>query len=342
MIGGYLDDPSFRRARATMTRKQRLSVAMCTFNGAQFLPQQLESLVSQTLLPDELVVCDDRSNDSTAVIVRTFARRAPFAVRLVVNEETLGSTRNFERAIQLCEGDIIFLSDQDDVWLPAKAERIQEVFDNNPGVGGVFSNAEIVDHQLTPAGYRLWDAIRFTRGERDAVKSGGAVDVLLKHSVATGATMAFRRDFVRLVTPIPASWIHDGWIALLIAAVSRLECIEAPLIRYRQHSRNQVGALKKDLEGQVSDARAVPRTAYLIASEQYKIALQRLSTLPTREPFESLAKKLESKILHQSRRGTMPRSLMIRALVVMREVVSRRYHRYSGGYRSALKDLAGF
>src|SRR5688572_14133745 len=104
-----------------MTNK--FSVAMCTYNGARYLKEQLDSFTVQTRLPDELIVCDDGSSDETCQIVSTFAASAPFTVRLEVNQQTLGSTQNFAKAIQLCRGDLIALCDQDDVWLPGKLDK---------------------------------------------------------------------------------------------------------------------------------------------------------------------------------------------------------------------------
>ena len=92
--------------------KHRLSIALCTYNGAQFLPAQLESMAAQTRLPDELVVCDDQSTDGSVEIIKSFAHHAPFAIRLEINAKNLGSTKNFEKAIGLCRGEIIGLSDQ--------------------------------------------------------------------------------------------------------------------------------------------------------------------------------------------------------------------------------------
>ena len=86
--------------------RQRISVAMCTYNGARFLPEQLESITMQTRLPDELVICDDQSTDESAEIIKAFLPHAPFAVRLEVNESNRGSTKNFEKAIGLCQGEI--------------------------------------------------------------------------------------------------------------------------------------------------------------------------------------------------------------------------------------------
>src|SRR5262249_10160572 len=104
--------------------RPKISIALCTYNGAKYLSSQLESYLAQTCLPDEVVVCDDCSQDETVTILNDFAIRAPFPVRILVNDQNLGSTKNFEKSISLCSGEIIFLSDQDDVWMPNKIERV--------------------------------------------------------------------------------------------------------------------------------------------------------------------------------------------------------------------------
>jgi glycosyltransferase involved in cell wall biosynthesis len=98
----------------------RLSIALATYNGEPYLAEQLESFATQRRRPDELVVCDDASTDATAAIVERFSYAAPFAVRLEVNATRLGCAGNFARALSLCTGDVLFLSDQDDVWLADK------------------------------------------------------------------------------------------------------------------------------------------------------------------------------------------------------------------------------
>jgi len=92
------------------------SVALCTYNGERFLSQQLASLAAQTVLPDELVVCDDASTDASMRVVEDFAKNAPFSVRIFRNPNNLGYVKNFEQAIGLCSKEIIFLCDQDDDW----------------------------------------------------------------------------------------------------------------------------------------------------------------------------------------------------------------------------------
>ena len=117
---------------------------MSTYNGAAYLPEQLASLVAQVRQPDELVICDDYSTDQTQTIIHEFSATSPFPVHTYLNEQNLGSTRSFERAIGLCTGDVIALCDQDDVWRNDKLKLIEEAFTNAPAVGLVFSDAEIV------------------------------------------------------------------------------------------------------------------------------------------------------------------------------------------------------
>ena len=100
------------------------SIALATYNGEKFLQRQLDTLAAQTRLPDEMAVCDDGSTDGTLEILRQFAETAPFPVRIFQNLKNLGPGRNFRKAFSLCEGDVTFFCDQDDVWFPEKLETL--------------------------------------------------------------------------------------------------------------------------------------------------------------------------------------------------------------------------
>src|SRR3984893_11664406 len=159
----------------------RISAAMCTYNGARFLPDQLESIAAQTRLPDELIICDDRSTDGSVDIIRSFAHHAPFPIRLVFNATNLGSTKNFEKAIGLCEGEIIALEDQDDVWRPEKLGCIAGVLERDERIGAVFSDAELIDQDSRPLGQTLWSSFFFNSREQDKFERGHGLNVLLQH-----------------------------------------------------------------------------------------------------------------------------------------------------------------
>src|SRR5687767_2196446 len=224
---------------------ERFSVAMCTYGGARFVGAQLESIAAQTRPPDELVVCDDRSPDETAAVVERFARTAPFPVRLHVNERNLGTTKNFERAVALCEGGLIALCDQDDVWLPEKLARLEAEFARRPRAALVFSDAEVADEAARPVGRRLWESVRIGRAELERLREGKGLGDLLSGATVTGATAALRASLRRLALPIPDDLpvIHDAWFALLAACVAEVSPVEEPLVLYRCHAGQQVGPL---------------------------------------------------------------------------------------------------
>ncbi len=170
---------------------RRVSVAMCTFNGAHYLEEQLESIALQSRLPCELVVCDDRSTDETLAILKRFQAEAPFAVKVIQNGQRLGSTRNFDQAIGLARGEFIALCDQDDRWTPTKLERLSEALKEDPFLGGVFSDANLIDGDGRQVGVRLFAKHKFTETkQRNFVSCPTAT--LLKHDVVTGATLMFQ------------------------------------------------------------------------------------------------------------------------------------------------------
>jgi glycosyltransferase involved in cell wall biosynthesis len=227
-----------------LSERTRISVAMCTFNGERFLPQQLDSISTQTRLPDEVVVCDDRSTDRTLAIVREFAASAPYPVRVFENQTNLGFAANFEGAIRRCDGDLIVLSDQDDVWYPTRLERSEQEFTAYPRAGLVFSDADLIDEQGKLLGQTLWQRLGFV-GERKQALLAGRFVVLAKHRFVTGATVMFRAELRDRVLPIAAGWVHDEWITLITAAFYDLRPIDQPLIRYRIHGLQQVGFVNK-------------------------------------------------------------------------------------------------
>jgi glycosyltransferase involved in cell wall biosynthesis len=321
---------------------------MCTWNGEQYLREQLASISAQTRAPDELVVCDDNSSDETVRIVSDFANSAPFPVHLHVNEQNLGSTRNFAQAINLCKGDIIALCDQDDVWLPGKLAQLEAEFERAPNVGLIFTDAEIIDEAGSPVGNTLWEQLPLRPAERERLRTKRAIDELLPGSLVTGATMSFRSRFKELVLPIPhyLPIIHDAWIALLVAAVSEVLPLPTPLIRYRQHRGQQIGALERKDAGLVHrfDAESVQETLRRENPYDEALAVARAVRLRLLEKGQAFATgdaltRLDRRIAHLEARSSLPRARLLRAPRVLRELITLRYHRCSKGFQSAVKDL---
>jgi glycosyltransferase involved in cell wall biosynthesis len=323
---------------------------MCTYNGAQYVQEQLASIAAQTRTPDELVICDDASADNTVRVLEEFAATAPFPVRLYLNEQRLGSTENFGRAIGLCTGDAIALADQDDVWLAEKLERIEACFASAPRAGLVFTDGEVVDEGLRSLERSVWQLVGFDERERKLFEEGKAFGVLLEHNVVTGAAMAFRSVFRDLVLPIPSAlvhdgWkmIHDGWIALIISAVADLAYIPAPLFKYRQHEQQQIGITfpsRAPKPGTTSSlGKAAPHNSLADEIHYLSTITVRLSKRPELLRDKKAFERLKQKLIHLEGRATLPESRLARALFVARELLTLRYSMYSNGARSAAKDL---
>ena len=312
---------------------------MCTYNGAEFLRAQLESIVGQSRRPDEIVICDDGSTDETESVIRSFA--GPIALH--ANEKNLGAVKNFERAIGLCNGDVIALSDQDDVWREDKLQLIEDSFRKTPTAGLVFSDAEIVDENLNSLDRRMWNEVDFNVHKRRLVAQGRALDVLITGWTVTGAAMAFRSEYKKLALPIPTDipMIHDGWIALSVAAVSDVVTIDEPLIKYRQHEGQQVGAPKRKANAQPGGTLdALKRRSS--STDLHHI----LDTL--RERLSAHAKEFDcSNALafvnnysrHLDARANLPVRRLNRVPTILRELLTWRYHDYANGFKSAAKDL---
>jgi glycosyltransferase involved in cell wall biosynthesis len=318
----------------------KLSVALSTFNGSKYLKAQLNSIVCQTRPPDELIICDDRSSDDTVKIVDEFSNNVPFVLKFIVNDDTLGPTNNFDKGIRICTGDLIALSDQDDVWHPQKLRKCEEIFETRREVGAVFSNADVVDDSLTSLGYDMWKKTKFTSIEQQQVESGNAVPVLLKHYVVTGATLVFRADFKSSVLPIPPFWFHDAWIALVLASISNLAFVCEPMMKYRQHSANQLGGLKKDLKRQVLDALQISRNDYYkLEIDRYQTLHRRLLSLASNPNVSKAIPLIEDKIKHLQERQQMPKNRFLRIPFIASKLMRSGYARYARNWGSVAMDL---
>ena len=322
-----------------MMSRRFLSVAMCIYNGAQYLQEQLDSIAAQSRLPNELVVCNDGSTDATLQVLERFQEKAPFSVRIYCNETRLGPTKNFEKAISLCRGDIIALSDQDDVWMPRKLERLERALEDHPDAGYVFSDALVVDEGLRPLGYTMWNRVSFTTRRRRRFEQGYQLEVLLKHNVVTGATMAFRAELRDWILPIPNQWVHDAWIALLASASGAGGIfIEEPLIKYRQHPNQAIGGMKISFPNRFHRALSTRGEAYSHERTKYLQSANRLASAGIGN--KRVQELVEAKLQHLKARQLLYKaSLLKRIELVLEELRAGRYHKFSDGWRSVAKDL---
>lgn len=205
-----------------------ISVCMATFNGGKFIREQLESILSQ-LPPDaEIIIADDGSTDDTLSVV---ASLGDSRIRVLPAERHLGVIYNFERALRASKGEIVFLADQDDVWLPGKVEMCL----------AALNEADLVTHDawmLSPSGASDFTWTRTGKLSDIRTYRSGVVANWWKNSF-TGCCMAFRRNVLDKALPFPKNLpMHDQWLGLVAEKYFKVSYVNEPLVEYRQHSSN--------------------------------------------------------------------------------------------------------
>lgn len=200
----------------------KFSVCMAVYNGEQFVQAQLESILSQLTDNDEVIIVDDKSQDRSIEIIQSLRDTR---ITLFFNEKNKGVVKSFERALRKASGDIIFLSDQDDVWMPGKVDWIQNAL-NSPKVLGVVSDAVVVGPDLEVIHESLF-ALR---------KSGpGLLRNFYKNSFV-GCCMALKKEAKKYVLPFPSCvTMHDEWIGAALSYHGQVLFIPQPLVQYRRH-----------------------------------------------------------------------------------------------------------
>jgi glycosyltransferase involved in cell wall biosynthesis len=220
-----------------------ISIALCTYNGSRFLPAQLASYLNQDRMPHELVVGDDGSTDETRSMIEQFARTAPFPVHFHSNPERLGVGRNFDETIQRCSGEFIALSDQDDEWRPDKLACLAGLLERHTSAGYACSDATLIDESSESLSSHLWEQYRCPPGQflqSDSLAAGR--HLLFESDRVLGATMMLRSASLRLLHPIPTSWLHDHWYSVMCELIDAHGVSSSEeLTRYRLHGEQTCG-----------------------------------------------------------------------------------------------------
>lgn len=324
-------------------QKPGVSVALCTYNGERYLPEQLDSISRQDHLPQELVVCDDRSTDATVSLLEAFAREAPFPMRIVRNERNLGSTHNFGQAIGLCRGEFISLCDQDDVWLTDKLASCTDFLREHPACLAVFTEATVVDQTLHPldGGTSLWERFGLSHDVlARLVDPSTSLRTLGSSFFVTGATLVMRRELVHHALPIPErlspKMLHDGWLAVVAAALGGLGGMARSTLLYRQHPAQQVGA-----SPQVPHRKLAPREKFRRLAADLERLYDLLAERVGDRAVPGVLDELACRAAHFRRRGDLSESRLQRVQPVVAEWRRRGYHRFcQHPVFSALRDVA--
>lgn len=228
-------------------RSPSVSVVLATFNGERYLGEQLESLRQQTQLPDEVIIVDDCSVDSTPQIIADFTRTAQFPVRVFEFTRHLGTLAAFEEGLRTARGEILVICDQDDRWMPEKIAVMTERMAERPDALLAFSDAVLIDSEGQPLSRSRWRVSGF--GPREwALMVHDPLGQMLARQVVSGCTAAIRRKLVDVLLPFPTElhpalddMMYDRWISLVAAATAEVLTVPERLVEYRIHSEQQIG-----------------------------------------------------------------------------------------------------
>lgn len=335
--------------------KERVSVVLATFNGAQFLQEQLESLRSQTRRPDELIVVDDASTDSTLAIARDFERTAPFPVQVIAQPEHVGTCETFEEGLRRATGDILAICDQDDSWQPEKLAVMADRMEQRPEALLAFSDAVLVDAQGSRLSRSRWRIAGFGPRQWDAMEHDPFGQMMMRQ-IVSGCTAAIRAEILPALLPFPSGlhpalpmMMYDRWISLLAAAAGPVLTIPERLVDYRIHAGQQIGIPALHLR------RVMPQTSLRLGqfvapkiekTGRFAYQQEHIKEIQKRLVAGGLASgdsEFRLRLAHEhlrcrerlaERRRDRPRS-------VIREYMDADgYRRFSMGWAAALSDLA--
>lgn len=225
-----------------------IQILLATYNGAKYLEAQLDSLLAQTCMRWTLIAHDDGSTDHTLDILHAYQGRYPDVINILEDGIAFGNPRdNFIHLLAASTAEYVMFCDQDDVWSPKKIEKtfnkMQALESLHPSLPIVLhTDLEVVDETLFSIAPSMFEY----QGLDKSINS--LLQILAKGSV-TGCTMMLNRQAVAVSLPIlPSAIMHDWWIAAMVIKHHGLvEFIDEPLIQYRQHGKNSVGAKKNSL-----------------------------------------------------------------------------------------------
>ncbi|MEI8084982.1 MAG: glycosyltransferase family 2 protein [Paludibacter sp.] len=212
------------------TSNPAVSIALCTYNGERFLREQLDSILNQEYENIAEIVCvDDRSTDSTWSILNEYANKYS-VFKAVKNDINLGFIKNYEKAITLCNNNLIAISDQDDIWYASKISKLV----NSIGDGlMIYSDNEYIDEDGNLLGVKFSD-------KRNLTTTSSCLNFTLFNGIS-GHTVLFKREMLVYALPFPADIHYDWWLAFCASQHSVIQYIPEPLVGYRQHISNAVG-----------------------------------------------------------------------------------------------------
>ena len=329
----------------------KISVGICTHNGEKFIAEQLNSIVTQSIKPDEIILTDDNSQDRTVEIARSILEASGISYQVIAYDTHQGILRNFSNCFSKCTGDVIFSCDQDDIWMHEKIESFLPHLQR--GCNFVYSNAHIVDAQRNTLSTSFWAhyGIDFSSLSREDFSN-----LLLTSTCIAGCNMAFTKELYDKTSPIPYHFLHDGWLAICAPLFGEIAFIDKPLIEYRVHGNNTSGFRAEAVQNNQTHARC-PVSLFSRAStilESYRelqpdqwfgnhhnyvcnqLFQDRMSAYFSPEYAQRVQKSIH---FHKAMLECLPKHRVKSILILIKEYFNGNYKLFRGGNKRFAKDI---
>ena len=248
---------------------EKVDVLLATYNGEKYLKEQIDSILEQTYSDFRLLISDDGSTDDTRKILEEYKNKDS-RIQVFFQESNLGVVKNFEFLLKKVESAYYMFSDQDDIW---KAEKIEKSLNKieNDNCDLVYSDLEVVDAKLNVTYESYWKL----KGIYNKIKKYNNFESLYLNNFVTGCTIISKKELIDTYLPLPNSSkyvLHDYWISLILSQNGKIDYIEEPLIKYRQHKNNKVGSKKKSNELRTIDE--IRKLFIEVKKEHFKVFIE--------------------------------------------------------------------
>lgn len=319
------------------------SVALSVFNAGDYLQPQLDSIMAQTCTPQQVVIGDDGSTDDSrervAAAVKESGERGLGIEWTVLPPGPVGLHANMDRIFEACTGDVIVVCDHDDICLPERVEQAVERFSQDQALTFVQFDAQLIDGSGTVTAPSMVRARGVDAAEWELLSSREALRLLIRRFMVAGATCAFTKKFLESTAVRPDEIPYDYWYALMAASSGGFLFDSRVAVQYRVHGTNTSGGVRRRTVGEKLSILRAPggeRNARLLRWARYLAGGSEALGPAAPEWAVSL---LEGNLAFQKRRSRYPRNRVLRAPLVLREVVAGTHQRFGRGRKDVLLDL---
>lgn len=247
---------------------EKVDILLATYNGENYIKEQLDSILNQTYTDFRLLISDDMSTDGTYKILKDYEKKDE-RITVFKQEKNLGVVSNFEFLLSKVQNKYYAFSDQDDIWNNDKLEKtISKLEKENADL--VFTDLEVVDNNKNTIYKSYWELKEF----KDKILKYNSFEALYLNNYVTGCTIVAKADTIKKCLPLPKTSkfvLHDYWMALIISQSGKIVFLEEPTIKYRQHKNNKVGSKKKSETMNFKDIR---KMFIEVKKEHFKVFIE--------------------------------------------------------------------